>query len=262
MTNSEINERLKQVENREDRLDKLESEFIAIASHEFKNPLTVIRGAVNLIKEGDLGEINAKQYDMLRQADEEVGVLDGLITKFLDIYRIERGKLYISRRDCSILQIAHDAANEITGKAMEKNITIEITSSIGPDNVLGDAIRIKEVILSLLSNAIDFSRPGGKVRVKITGDSGRVRTEVIDKGEGIDADIMVRLFRKFATTCTTNIKKGSGLGLSLAVSKGIVEAHGGKIWAESEGPGNGSRFIFTLPRNGNGTESGNKGKNL
>jgi signal transduction histidine kinase len=185
---------------------------------------------------------------MLRQADEEVGVLDGLITKFLDIYRIETGKLYISRKDISVLQIAHESASEITGKAMEKDVTIEITSGGGPDNVMADASRIKEVISCLLSNAIDFSRPGGKVRVKVTGEGGRVRTEVIDHGEGMGDDILDRLFQKFATTCTTNIKKGSGLGLSLAVSKGIVEAHGGKIWAESEGPGKGSKFIFTLPK--------------
>jgi signal transduction histidine kinase len=247
-TAEELKERLKHIETREDRLDKLESEFIALASHEFKNPLTVIKGAVCLVKEGDLGEVNPKQYDMLRQADEQVGVLDGLITKFLDIYRIETGKLYISKKDISILQIAHEAANELTGKAMEKDVTIEISSLGGPDNVLGDAARIKEVIFSLLLNAVDFSRPGGRVRVKVTGEGGRVRTEVIDNGEGIEDDLLDRLFRKFATTCTTNPKKGSGLGLSLAVSKGIVEAHGGKIWAESEGPGKGSKFMFTLPK--------------
>jgi len=247
-TAEELEERLKHIESREGRIDKLESEFIAVASHEFKDPLTVIRGAVCLVKEGDLGEVNPKQYDMLRQADEQVGVLDGLITKFLDIYRIETGKLYISRKDISVLQIAHESAGEITGKAMEKDVTIEITSPGGPDNVMGDALRIKEVILSLLSNAVDFSRPGGKVRVNVTGEGGRVRTEVIDNGEGIEDDLLDRLFQKFATTCTTNPKKGSGLGLSLAVSKGIVEAHGGKIWAESEGPGKGSKFIFTLPK--------------
>jgi len=249
MTTSDvINERLKHVESREARLDKLESEFIAVVSHEFKNPLTVIKGAVCLVKEGDLGEINPKQYEMLNRADEEVGVLDGLITKFLDIYRIETGKLYISKKDISILQIAHEAANELTGKAMEKDVTIEITSPGGPDNVMGDALRIKEVISCLLLNAVDFSRTGGRVRVKVMGEGGRVRTEVIDNGEGIEKDLLGRLFQKFATTCTTNIKKGSGLGLSLAVSKGIVEAHGGKIWAESEGPGKGSKFIFTLPK--------------
>jgi len=247
-TAEELKERLKYIESREDRIDKLESDFIALASHEFKNPLTVIKGAVCLVKEGDLGEVNTKQYDMLRQADEQVGVLDGLITKLLDIYRIETGKLFISKKDISILQIAHEAANELTGKAMEKDVTIEITSPGGPDNVMGDALRIKEVILHLLSNAVDFSRQGGKVRVKVTGESGRVRTEVIDNGEGMEDDILDRLFRKFATTCTTNIKKGSGLGLSLAISKGIIKAHGGRIWAESEGPGKGSRFIFTLPK--------------
>jgi signal transduction histidine kinase len=168
-TAEELKERLKHIETREDRLDKLESEFIALASHEFKNPLTVIKGAVCLVKEGDLGEVNPKQYDMLRQADEQVGVLDGLITKFLDIYRIETGKLYISKKDISILQIAHEAANELTGKAMEKDVTIEISSLGGPDNVLGDAARIKEVIFSLLLNAVDFSRHGGRVRVKVTG---------------------------------------------------------------------------------------------
>jgi signal transduction histidine kinase len=247
-TDEALKERLKHIESREDRLDMLESEFIALASHEFKNPLTVIKGALCLVKEGDMGEVNPKQYEMLNRADEQVGVLDGLITKFLDIYRIETGKLNISRKEISILQIAHEAASEITGKAVEKDVTIEITSRGGPDNVIGDASRIKEVILSLLSNAVNFSRQGGMVRVKVTGEGGRVRTEVIDNGEGIEDDLLDRLFQKFATTCTTNIKIGSGLGLSLAVSKGIVEAHGGKIWAESEGPGKGSKFIFILPK--------------
>ena len=256
MTDSEvINERLKQVESREERLDKLESEFIAVASHEFKNPLTVIKGAVNLVREGDLGEVNEKQCDMLRRADEQVDVLNGLITELLEIYRIEMGKLEISRREISISEIVHEVAKEMSIKAMEKDVVIEITAPGGPDNIMGDASKVKEVILCLLSNAVDFSLPGGKVRVKVTEEGGCVRTEIIDDGEGIEDDLLDRLFQKFTTTCTINPKKGSGLGLSLAVSKGIVEAHGGKIWAESEGPGKGSRFTFTVPRNGDRTES-------
>jgi signal transduction histidine kinase len=246
-TSEVIKERLKQVESREERLDKLESEFIAVASHEFKNPLTIIKGAVSLVKEGDLGEVNEKQCDMLRRADEQVDVLNGLITKLLDIYRIEMGKLEISRQEISISEIAHQVANEMSIKAMEKDVTIEIASHGSTDNVLGDALKIKEVISDLLSNAIKFSYFGGKVRIKITGEGGCVRTEVTDDGEGIEDEIFTNLFHKFITSVVSNPKQDGGLGLGLGVAKGIVEAHGGKIWAESEGPGKGSRFTFTLP---------------
>jgi len=248
MTTSDIiKERLKQVESREDRLDKLESEFLRLAAHELRNPLTIIKGALCLVKEGDMGEVNPKQYEMLDRANEQVDILNDIISKFLEMYRIEMRKLELFKEKLVITEVIEQVVREMGMQVSRKDLQMEVSSQKPMHYVLGDSHKIKEVIANLLSNAIKFSYPGGRVKVRVSEGKDNVKTEIIDNGEGMDKKLQNRLFKKFVTTNLANPKKGGGIGLGLAISKGIIEAHNGKIWAESKGHGKGSKFAFILP---------------
>ena len=119
---------------------------------------------------------------------------------------------------------------------------------------MGDTDKIKEVMINLLANAFNFSPPEGAVEIKVAEDGDSIRTEVIDNGEGIEKDRLAKVFDKFMTPSDVLPGKGGGVGLGLYIAKGIVEAHKGNIWAESEGKNKGSRFVFTLPKTKVGEE--------
>jgi len=253
----------KQLKAKEKEIERMENEFISIVSHELKNPLTVIKGAISLVKEGDLGEVNEKQFDFLNRADENVDILNGLISKMLDIYRIESGNLVLIRSNTDISNIFDDAIKDLSLMITKKdiNVIVSIDENIGP--LLIDEHKIKEVAKELLSNAIRFSNIGGEVRVGGRLDGRSAVIEVIDHGDGMERDKYEKLFTKFSSTNLTKPKEGGGgLGLGLAVAKGIIEAHKGSIWAESDGPGKGSRFTFTLPRNSDKIHSKHSASNI
>ena len=239
---------LRRLEAREEELNRVEDEFISVSSHTIKTPLTIIKGAVCLVRDGDLGRINLKQREMLDKADEQVDKLNDIISKLLDIYRVEMGKLALFKEKVSVAEAAEDVVEEMEPLTLEKNINLKLSFDKDLPYVIGDSERIEEVITNLVSNAIKFTPGGGGIEIKITEESKNIRVEVADNGEGVEEELMGKLFGKFVTTNMANPKKGGGIGLGLAVSRGIIEAHNGAIWAESEGKGKGSRFIFTLPK--------------
>jgi signal transduction histidine kinase len=218
--------------------------FIGIAAHDLKAPLTAIQGFLWVMLGGFAGAISDKQKNMLERSTHRITELLGLISDLLDIPRIETGQIVQEMKDISLRQVIKDSIDGQSNLAEEKGITLKVEIPEGLPRIRGSATRLQQVITNLLNNAINYTEKG-TVTVRVESQGKDLLVEVTDTGIGIPPEDMPRLFEDFFRASNVD-KKGTGLGLS--ISRRIVEAHGGRIWAESpvSGASCGSRFCFTL----------------
>jgi signal transduction histidine kinase len=214
-------------------------------SHEFKNPLSIIREALSLVLEGLTGGSNQKQAAMLQMAKRNTDRLIRLVMDLLDVSKIEAGKMKLKREAIEIGPLVDEIVANNNMEIEKKKLMVkkDIPQDIGL--VTGDKDRLTQVVINLLSNAVKYTPEGGSVDIKLRGTREELRFEISDTGPGITKKDCHKLFDKFERL-TAERQEGTGLGLSIA--KDIIELHKGKIWVESEA-GKGTRFIFTLPRN-------------
>ena len=236
---TDVTERLK--------AQRMKDEFVSIVSHELRTPLTSIRGSLGLLEGGVAGELPQKAKELTRIARTNTDRLIRLINDILDLEKMESGQLELRRKTVSLGGVALDVAKELGPLAAQAGVTLDVQAT-DEDAVHIDRDRVHQVITNLVSNAIKFSPDGGVVTVDIEPANGnRLRLRVRDQGPGIAARDLPRLFKKFSQldSSTRRTKMGSGLGL--VISKSIVDAHGGRIWVESE-VGSGSDFLVEFPR--------------
>jgi len=234
-------------------LDRLKDDFVSSVSHELRSPLTSIKGYISFILQGAVGELNDKLKNYLTIVQQNTERLSKFIDDILDIAKIKAGKMHIEKKKFSLPELIENIRLLFYPQATKKNIELKIELSDFLPELYADAGKIGQVITNLLSNAIKFTPEGGKITVNVTypyNNDGKeaIKVGVIDTGIGIPEDKLNRVFGKFEQVEGTRdkIKGPKGTGLGLAICKGIVEAHGGKIWVESE-EGKGSRFYFTIP---------------
>jgi signal transduction histidine kinase len=235
----EANERLKE-------LDRLKSEFVSDVSHELRTPLTSIKGYVDYLLEGIAGELSQPQRDFLIRVKGNTDRVLRLINDLLDLARIEAGRVDLHPVRLSLLEVATEVIDALKPLASEKGIDLGTRFPETDVFVRADRDHLSQVLLNLIHNAVKFTPPGGRARVraKVQGD-GNVVTVVQDTGEGIPREEWERVFGKFHQVSQTPPQpKSSGLGL--AITKKLIELQGGKIWVRSD-PGKGSEFSFTLP---------------
>ena len=225
-------------------LDKMKDEFVSVVSHELRTPLTSVRGALGLLQGGLLADAPPKAQRMIAIAVESTDRLIRLINDILDVERIAAGNLAASRRECSADELVARAVREMRGLAIEAGVTLDKARSTGW--LHADADRIVQALTNLLGNAIKFSPPGGTVRISAAERVGSVLFTVSDAGRGIPADQLEAVFGRFVQLDSADTRDQGGTGLGLAICRGIVELHGGRIWAESA-PGQGATFKVTLP---------------
>lgn len=236
---TDVTERLK--------AQRMKDEFVSIVSHELRTPLTSIRGSLGLLEGGVAGELPQKARDLTRIARTNTDRLIRLINDILDLEKMESGRLELRRKTTPLGRVALDVSGELSPLAAQAGVTLDVQATQN-DAVHIDRDRIHQVVTNLVSNAIKFSPDGGVVVIDIEpANGGRIRLSVRDQGPGIAARDLPRLFKKFSQldSSTRRTKMGSGLGL--VISKSIVDAHGGRIWVESE-VGVGSTFMVELPR--------------
>ena len=230
-----------------EEMERLRAELLGVVSHELRTPLAAIRGsATTMLDDGpalDPAEMRQFHRIIVEQADR----MRALISDLLDVARIETGTLSVSPGTVQVAALVDDARNTFLNAGGRSNVRIEL--SLDLPLVMADSRRIAQVLSNLLTNAARHSPESSVIRVSAERQGVYVAVSVSDEGRGIPADRMAHLFRKFSSLDPE--EKGGDTGLGLAVCKGIVEAHGGRIWAESEGVGLGARFTFTLPVAGN-----------
>ena len=227
---------------RESERDQVKGELTAVVSHELRTPLASLVGFAELLLVRDYPESQRRQF--LRVMLDEGRRLTALINDFLDLQRIESGKQSVTLLPVNPLPLL-DYAVSALGEDLERPIHLDVPANLPP--VLADADRVKQVLTNLLSNARKYSPRGGEIRLEARHRDTAVEFAVVDRGLGIPPEAQPRLFEKFYRVDNSDRREIKGTGLGLAICQRIVEAHGGRIWAESDGPGHGARFAFTLP---------------
>jgi signal transduction histidine kinase len=221
------------------------SEFLANMSHELRTPLNAISGFSQVLRKQLYGEVNEKQAEYLDDILASARHLTSLIDDVLDLSKVEAGQIELEVAPFSLPAALERGVVIVRERATKGRVRISLSSDPGVDLVIGDERRVRQVIFNLLSNAVKFTPAGGTVDVAVARLDGEVRVSVSDSGPGIAPEDQVRIFEEFQQA-SAGKEQGEGTGLGLALSKRLVELHGGRIWAESE-PGRGSRFVFTLP---------------
>jgi signal transduction histidine kinase/ActR/RegA family two-component response regulator len=232
---------------RERELDRLKTEFLSTISHELRTPLTSVKGSLGLIRGGAVGTISPEMRELLDIALTNTDRLIHVINDILDIFQLERGQGRIRPVSMSVAQAVTRALRAVQVQAGVRRITLQTEIPARLPAVKGDPRRIEQVLVNLLSNGIKFSSPDSKVIVSAQAANELVVISVRDYGRGLTGDFQERLFGKFEHAQGAMTRENQGAGLGLAICRHVVDAHGGKIWAESEGEGKGSIFHFSLP---------------
>ena len=223
--------------------ERLRAEFLAMVSHELRAPLTSIKGSATTIMEAgaDLDPVVVRQYG--RIIGDQADHMNALVADLLDVARIESGALAVSPEPAELAVLLDRARSAFANGGGTNTLAVDIKPDL--PLVMADRRRIVQVLGNLLSNAARNSPQSSVITVSVAHDGVHVAISVSDEGRGIPAESLPHLFRKFRRAAPGEQEEDTGLGL--AICKGIVEAHGGRIWAESDGPGAGARFTFTLP---------------
>lgn len=244
-------------------LDKLKDDFVSVASHELRTPMTAIKSYLwmGLNKYGNLPErtkpdLKAKSIYKLPEDVQKymsrayisVERLINLVNDMLNISRIESGRIALRLTDVDLIQLANDVLAEVKAKAAEKDIKLKLNVHIFP-KVLADPDKIHEVYLNLIGNALKFTPTGGTITVDFRQKNPFVYVSIADTGAGVDKEDLSRLFTKFGRLDNSYVASASsdGTGLGLFISKSLIELHQGSITAASEGRGKGTTFTFSLP---------------
>lgn len=233
------NERLQEMDN-------LKSRFINNAAHELGTPLTPIKLQAHLLKLGSLGDLSEKQRKAVDVLERNVDHLGLMVKDLLDASRIQSQELRLRREPTDVSKVLSEAVESFQGSDARG---VEVRVEAEPHLVAeADAARLTQVVFNLVNNALKFTPSGGRVDVAAgRTKEGEIVVSVRDTGAGIDPKELPRLFQPFSQLHDVNARSRSGTGLGLYISRGIVEGHGGRIWASSDGKGKGTTMWFTIP---------------
>jgi len=225
------------------RLETVRRDFISNVSHELRTPLASLRALAETLQEGALEDPPAARR-FLGRIQTEVDALTQMATELLELSRIESGQVPLEFRPASPSKLIHSAAERMKMQAERAGLTIRVDCAPDLPNIRADLPRLEQVLVNLIHNAVKFTRPGGEVTLTASSQDGFICFIVHDTGIGIPTDDLPRIFERFYKI--DRARSGGGTGLGLSISRHLVEAHGGKIWAESA-EGRGSTFFFTIP---------------
>jgi two-component system phosphate regulon sensor histidine kinase PhoR len=225
------------------RLETVRSDFIANVSHELRRPISSLKAMAEALEEGAL-EDPAAARDFVHRMHQEIDGLAQLTNELLTLTRIESGSETLRLATQSPAELLEDCARRMGPLAARADVALLVDPGDAPA-VRADAERVAQVLANLVHNAVKFTPAGGSVRLSAAREEGRVAFSVADTGVGIERENLERVFERFYKADRS--RSGGGTGLGLAIAKHIVQAHGGRIEARSEGPGRGATFRFTLP---------------
>jgi signal transduction histidine kinase/CheY-like chemotaxis protein len=226
------------------RSDVNKSNFLALLSHELRNPMAPLRNVLGLLRMNPSPEELAELVPIM---ERQLGQLDRLVDDLLDVSRIDRGKLELSRERIALDAVIKGAIETSKPNIEAKNHRLVATVPPEPVYVDGDAVRLTQLLSNLLNNAAKFTPRDGRIEVSVRRGQQQAVVQVSDNGIGIPAHDLPRIFDIFVQLRSSLSPASAGLGIGLALARSIAEMHGGRLEARSEGPGKGSRFLLTLP---------------
>lgn len=242
----ETSERLKQANIRLKELDSLKTEFLSIASHQLRTPLSVNKGYLSMVLDGSYGNVNKKISGVVSKIMNSNESLVQLVNHLLNVTRIESGRIQLIIEPVDLYAITNDIIDFLSLKAKEKGLTLAFDTAPGHYVVQADKEKLKEVVTNLVENAIKYTERG-EVHVSLAREQGLVRFTVTDTGIGMTQEDISHLFEKFSRGKQGQLHQISGTGLGLFVCKKLVELMHGGIEASSGGPDKGSTMSFWLP---------------
>jgi|SRR3989344_369547 len=240
---------LLQDRTKEKQLEAMKLDFVSMAAHELRTPLTSVKGYISVFLSENEKKLTPEQLMFIRRINTSTQQLSGLVENLLSVARVERGAMSLNTQVIDWVTNVASQVETFQHRADEKRINLIFTPPQGLKlSVQVDLVRINEVLNNIISNALTYTEPQGRIEIWIDQKDEFISTHIKDTGKGIPKDVLPRLFSKFFRIQggpAEQASKGNGLGLYL--SKAIIELHHGKIWAESEGFGRGSTFSFSLP---------------
>jgi signal transduction histidine kinase len=240
---------INEIKRREEveRLSRAKSEFISIASHQLRTPLTAIKGYISMILEGTYGKIPGKVQEPMEKVYESNNRLISLVNNLLSISRIESGKLKLEAKKASIEDVISNVLDIFQIEAKEKGIYLNFEQPKEPlPEIVMDGEKMTEVISNVVNNDIKYTEKGG-ITIKVKELKSKIRIIVEDTGVGMTEEELDKMFKSFSRGMAGNRLYAKGAGLGLYISRKFVEMHGGRIWAESKGKNKGSTFYIELP---------------
>jgi PAS domain S-box-containing protein len=234
----ELNDKLREADRRKD-------EFLGMLSHELRNPLAPIRNALYILERAEPASVQARRAKEV--ATRQIRHLTRLVDDLLDVTRIARGKIQLHKADLDAAALVRRTAEDYRTLMVERRIALSVDELTGPLVVHGDETRLAQVLGNLLQNAAKFTPAGGRVNVAIREEGGAAVIRVRDTGAGIEPALLESIFDPFTQAKQTLARSEGGLGLGLALVKGLATLHGGEVSVSSEGIGRGSEFVVRIP---------------
>jgi signal transduction histidine kinase len=235
-------------------LDNMKSAFLANMSHELRTPLNSILGFTQVIMEGLDGPLTELMLADLELIEKNGKHLLNLINEVLDMAKIDSGRLSLNPEPVDLSELMEDVIGTSAPLAREKDLFVKLEAAPAEDwRVMADQVRMRQIFLNLIGNAIKFTEAGGvtitmnKVRQSAEAGSDLVQLRIQDTGIGIPRNKLDEIFEAFTQVDSSTTRKVGGTGLGLPISRRLVEMHGGRLWAESEGIGKGATFVLELP---------------
>jgi CheY-like chemotaxis protein len=226
--------------------NRAKDEFLSVLSHELRTPLTPILGFTEMLRRRK--EVKREMLDHALEAiDRSARVQARLVGDLLDVSRIVSGKLQIERQPVDLRQVIRAATDAVRAEAEARSIALVSDLDPAAAAVTGDPDRLQQVVWNLLSNAVKFTPQGGRVEERLARDGGQAVITVTDTGQGIPPEFLPHVFERFRQADGSSTRAHGGLGLGLAIVRHLVELHGGRVTAASEGAGKGATFTVHLP---------------
>lgn len=231
------------------RLDERKDEFVQVVSHELRTPLTSVTGALDLVLQGLAGPLAPKQARYLKIARDSAEKLNVMVDDLLDLSRLAKNKMPLEPAPTALDDLVRGVVERFHAPAAEKGLELELEGPVPPLRAVVDGERCGQILSNLLTNAVKFTPTGGAIRIRLFDSPafpGAFALSVWNAGDALAEEDLERIFDKFEQARSERTRQVRGTGLGLAICRGLVEAHGGAIWAESA-PGKGVRFVAVLP---------------
>jgi histidine kinase len=227
-----------------EQVEAMRRQLIGDVSHELRTPLTAIKGSMEGLMDGVL----PATAETFQQIHAEAGRLAGLVDDLQELSRVEARAFQLDLREVDLSALVETTVKRLASNARAKRITLTASLPRQPARLLGDEDRLGQVLTNLAANAIQYTPEGGAVTIAVTVEGNEIQVAVTDTGIGIPPEHLKNIFTRFYRVDKSRSRAaGGGSGIGLTIARHLVEAHGGRIWAESEGEGRGSRFVFALP---------------